>query len=75
MIFWKAAVLVVACAASLVWSRAVEAQSAAFVREWNWGRTVDRRCLVADMFGKLAPPRWVDGNATPVHVWRPGQPF
>jgi hypothetical protein len=57
MIFWKAAVLVVACAASLVWSRAVEAQSAAFVREWNWGR------------------RWVDGNATPVQVWLPGQPF
>ena len=40
------------------------------VSEWNWGQVTDRRCLITENFGRLAPPRWIDPNAV-AHVWRP----
>lgn len=42
--------------------------------EWNWGRTTDKRCLVTENFGRLAPGRWVEFGVV-AQVWRPSRPL
>jgi hypothetical protein len=40
------------------------------VSEWNWGKTIDERCLVTDRFGQTSTTRWIPIQDA-AQAWRP----